>query len=788
MKCAFSLLRAVAPVLQAAVLTLGAAAAALAASNNIEPTPIPGMPEIKLSSANLPPRTVMTLQPERHIPDWLETDWRIGHLPPAGFDMVEKYLKAGYEVVTVNANGAWWKVGPSASLYTPQEVKEADEYMRRLVTMIHGAGAKSIFYIGPVQVPWLSPQMVKAHPDWVRIRPSGKPDPTPNFANIRSGYADWLLNQLTYVTKTYGVDGYWFDGYAPVHLHTYDEATRKAFREYSGGKDIPMPISDVPDQPMYFDISGNPLAREYMAWHEKYFVEFADRMRSAIREGNPDAVIFANHSGNRTWYFPDMYMGEYPASYSSAIDVSSVELYWDVPGDPLYQQFVYAFMQGVTHDKGAAVWIQPSEHGITGVSSPVEIQLRGLEGMGWGVRAEFVESAKREEYMRMHEENIKAREPWLVKSRAVPYIGIVASEQTRSLYARGALPLYFSHTLGAFRSILEKHWPVRVLTEYDLENANLEGVQTLVLPDVACMSDRAAEVVRRFAQNGGGVVASFETSLYDANFRKRPDFALADLFKADYVATHSVVQRTENLYLTLTSDHPIVNDPIIKASEDTAWTGGAGPPKDSGPLALVASATEVKAGDGADVLATFKTSAQDSPSYPAIIASDYGKGRVVYLPASIDKGMFFYPDRYMREMLTNACLWAAHDKKPPLEAEGPLILNATFRQQPQEKRYMVYLLNNASSWGQHSIYQKLAPLPEELNKQWGFPNQSELRGTWPIREELIPLTDIKVTCRIPGVTRATLQPENKPLKMTRTADGVTVTVPRLIMQSIVVFE
>jgi hypothetical protein len=52
---------------------------------------------------------------------------------------------------------------------------------------------------------------------------------------------------------------------------------------------------------------------------------------------------------------------------------------------------------------------------------------------------------------------------------------------------------------------------------------------------------------------------------------------------------------------------------------------------------------------------------------------------------------------------------------------------------------VVHLLNNASSWGIHSIYQKLAPLPEELNKQWGFPNQSELRGTWPVREEIIPL-------------------------------------------------
>ena len=35
-------------------------------------------------------------------------------------------------------------------------------------------------------------------------------------------------------------------------------------------------------------------------------------------------------------------MGEYPLRYSEAIDVSSMELYRDVPGDVLYHPFVLA--------------------------------------------------------------------------------------------------------------------------------------------------------------------------------------------------------------------------------------------------------------------------------------------------------------------------------------------------------------------------------------------------------------------------------------------------------------
>ena len=66
---------------------------------------------------------------------------------------------------------------------------------------------------------------------------------------------------------------------------------------------------------------------------------------------------------------------------------------------------------------------------------------------------------------------------------------------------------------------------------------------------------------------------------------------------------------------------------------------------------------------------------------PGIIVSTFGKGRVVYFPAGVDKAMFFYPDTYIRQLLANACRWAAADVPPLVEVEGPLLLAATFRRQ-----------------------------------------------------------------------------------------------------------
>ena len=528
-----------------------------------------------------------------------------------------------------------------------------------------------------------------------------------------------------------------------------------------------------------------------MAWHEDFFVKFADRMREAIRKESPEAVLFVNHSANRTWYYPNMYMGEYPLHYASAVDIPSVELYWDVPGDPLYQQFVFAFMQGITHERGASVWIQPSAHGISGISSPVEIQLRGLEGLPWGVTPEFVESTGREEYYKLHVANIKEREEWLKKSEAVPFVGIVASEQTRTLYAQAALPMYFSHTLGAFRAFMEKHIPVRVLTEQDLEDANLHGMRVLVLPNVACMSDRAAEVVRRFVNAGGGLIATFETSLYDENFQKRSDFALGDVFHASYAGTNTVSQRIEDLALTIDASHAIVDDRCdqVQANHRMAQSRQSTAERDRSPWSPRPPRSSRIA--GGLVLASYNVNLpaeEASKRHPAIIAGEFGKGRVVYFAASIDKGMFFYPDAYMRQMLANAARWAAHDARPLVEVNGPLILTTTVRRQPESNRIVVHLLNQGSSWGMHSIYQKIAPLPEELSKQWGFPNQSELRGTWPIREEVIPLSGIRVTCRAPGIKKATLEPGGLDLPIKQIAGGIEVNVNDLGMHAMVVFE
>jgi hypothetical protein len=105
------------------------------------------------------------------------------------------------------------------------------------------------------------------------------------------------------------------------------------------------------------------------------------------------------------------------------------------------------------------------------------------------------------------------------------------------------------------------------------------------------------------------------------------------------------------------------------------------------------------------------------------------------------------------------------------------MLAVTYRRQPAQHRTIVHLLNDQSSYGRHSIYQKL-PLPDH-----------SLLGPWTVRREIIPLHGLKVRCRVGGIAKATQQPENIELPLARLPDGaVEVTVPKVSMYSLVVFE
>lgn len=126
---------------------------------------------------------------------------------------------------------------------------------------------------------------------------------------------------------------------------------------------------------------------------------------------------------------------------------------------------------------------------------------------------------------------IQARKPWFVNLHQESWGAVLVSEQTRQFFGWGnVMERFLSPALGIFRVGMEEHLPLTLITEQDLVPELLARHRVLILPDTACLSDAQCQIIREFVRNGGGLVASGETSLCDEIGRPRADFALKDLF------------------------------------------------------------------------------------------------------------------------------------------------------------------------------------------------------------------------------------------------------------------
>ncbi|MDT7818327.1 MAG: hypothetical protein QOJ42_8243 [Acidobacteriaceae bacterium] len=63
-----------------------------------------------------------------------------------------------------------------------------------------------------------------------------------------------------------------------------------------------------------------------------------------------------------------------------------------------------------------------------------------------------------------------------------------------------------------------------------LDPAHLAPYATLILPNLAALSDTQCDQLRAFVKNAGNVIATHQTSLYDEWGVRRGNFGLADLF------------------------------------------------------------------------------------------------------------------------------------------------------------------------------------------------------------------------------------------------------------------
>ncbi len=102
---------------------------------------------------------------------------------------------------------------------------------------------------------------------------------------------------------------------------------------------------------------------------------------------------------------------------------------------------------------------------------------------------------------------VEEREPWLINAKNIADIAVLSAESYAGRKNEKA-------DIGANRMLLENKY----LYNFIDEKADLSPYKLLILPDIGGISDEMTEKIKKFAENGGKVIASGESIVKNGSF------------------------------------------------------------------------------------------------------------------------------------------------------------------------------------------------------------------------------------------------------------------------------
>lgn len=122
----------------------------------------------------------------------------------------------------------------------------------------------------------------------------------------------------------------------------------------------------------------------------------------------------------------------------------------------------------------------------------------------------------------------------LSAKECVTDVALVISSPTKNLYQNGNTKRYVNGYIGWGEALTEAHIAYDSIATTQLDAARLKKYSVVIMPNVALLSKKEANILHDYVKTGGTIIATYETSLYDETGVKRNNFALSDLIGVDY--------------------------------------------------------------------------------------------------------------------------------------------------------------------------------------------------------------------------------------------------------------
>jgi hypothetical protein len=546
-----------------------------------------------------------------------------------------------------------------------------------------------------------------AHPDWLAVDATGKP--RRHWASpemwVTCALGPYNFEFMTAIHREimtrYRVDGVFINRWAGSGM-CYCDHCRANFRAATGHD---LPRTDDPQ---------DPARRAYIGWHQERLFELWRLWEREVRKINPDSRVIPNAGGGATSPLDMKAIGELaPTLFADRQARSGVMPPW-ANGKAAKE---YRAVMGKKPVGGIfSVGVEEAYRWKDSVQSEAEIRIWFADGVANGLRPWFTKFAgvlrdRRwlgvvEHLYRWHH----GAERYLKNEEPLARVGLVYSQQTAWFYGGPkAKEKVEDYSLGWYQALVEARIPFEMVHDQLLDESHLARLKTLILPNIAALSDRQCRQIRAFVDRGGGLIATYETSLYDERGERRADFGLADLFGVSF--RRRALGPMRNAYLRLEADprtgrsHPLLAG-LGYASRviHGTWRLEVTPRVafESRPLTLIPSYPDLPM----------------EMVYPRVPKTDIaevylretGAGRVAYFPWDIDRVFWEVLAVDHGVLLGNAVRWATAEE-PQVEVIGSGVLDVTLWR--QERSMTVHLVNLTNPMMMKGPFRELIPVGEQ---------------------------------------------------------------------------
>ncbi|MGH9719087.1 MAG: alpha-amylase family protein [Bryobacteraceae bacterium] len=540
-----------------------------------------------------------------------------------------------------------------------------------------------------------------AHPDWIAVDAAGRK--RRHWAQpelwVTCALGPYNLEFLTEVHREimqlYKPDGIFTNRWAGSGM-CYCEHCRRNFRSAHG---MDLPRTSNP---------RDPARRNYVLWRQQRLFDLWRLWDGEIRKISPGARYIANAGGGAMSELDMKTVGEMaPTLFADRQARRGLQPPWSngKNGKEYRATLGRKAIVGIF-----SVGVEEPYRWKDSVQTAAEIRLWVAEGAANGLRPWFTKFGgflhderwlkPVEEIYGWHHRN----EKYLRNEEPLARVGMVYSQQTATFYGgEQARSKVEDHTLGFYHALIEARIPFEMVHDRLLDGAHIDRFKTLVLPNIAALSEAQCRQLEEYVRRGGSIVATHETSLYDEWGAARPDFGLASLFGARYKGR--VEGPMQNSYLRL--DHP---HPLLRGLEDARRiiNGArrvdceAASPLAARPLTLIPSYPDLPMEEVYPRV--------EKTDIPEVFLRESGRGRVVYFPWDIDRTFWEVMAVDHLKLLGNAVDWASNEDQP-VTVTGAGVLDVTIWR--QKESVTVHLVNLTNPMMMKGPYREAIPLGEQ---------------------------------------------------------------------------